>query len=186
MLVPQADGGILARLERGAGATLDQQSTLAATGAESTDAIDELAGNLVSRTGFDVDSALDELGIRFVVLTDPAGAEVGDAASAVRSRAAVSLDGNAAFSAVGDTRYGLLWSAVDDDGVRADPAPSGVVGPFGIAYTIGVLLVFLVALLLAVPTGLSLERARSGGAVAGIDDEPGEATGQFDDGNDDV
>ncbi|QHC67229.1 glycosyltransferase [Rathayibacter sp. VKM Ac-2759] len=186
VLVPQADGGILARLERGAGATLDQQSTLAATGAESTDAIDELAGNLVSRTGFDVDSALDELGIRFVVLTDPAGAEVGDAASAVRSRAAVSLDGNAAFSAVGDTRYGLLWSAVDDDGVRADPAPSGVVGPFGIAYTIGVLLVFLVALLLAVPTGLSLERARSGGAVAGIDDEPGEATGQFDDGNDDV
>ncbi|KQP97579.1 MULTISPECIES: glycosyltransferase family 2 protein [unclassified Rathayibacter] len=186
VLVPQADGGVLARLERGAGATLDQQSTLAATGAESTDAIDELAGNLVSRTGFDVASALDELGVRFVVLTVPSESQAGAEATAVRSRAAVSLDGNAAFSAVGDTRYGLLWSAVDDDGVRADAAPSGVVGPFGIAYTIAVLLVFLVAFLLAVPTGLSLERARSGGAVAGIDDEPGEATGQFDDGNDDV
>ncbi|MWV59564.1 glycosyltransferase family 2 protein [Rathayibacter sp. VKM Ac-2754] len=186
VLVPQADGGILARLERGAGATLDQQSTLAATGAESTDAIDELAGNLVSRTGLDVDSALDELGVRFVVLTEPTESQASGAASAVRSRAAVSLDANAAFSAVGDTRYGLLWSAVDDDGVRADPAPRGVVGPFGLAYTVGVLLVFLVAVLLAVPTGLSLERARSGAAVAGIDDEPGEATGQFDDGNDDV
>ena len=54
MLVPQSDGGILARLECGAGATLDQQSTLAATGTEQTDAIDELAGNLVSRTGYEV------------------------------------------------------------------------------------------------------------------------------------
>ena len=48
------------------------------------------------------------------------------------------------------------------------------------------LIVFLVAFLLAVPTGLSLERSRSGAAVAGIDDEPGEATGQFDDGTDDA
>ncbi|SMH33445.1 Glycosyltransferase, GT2 family [Rathayibacter oskolensis] len=185
VLVPQSDGGVLARLERGAGATLDQQSTLAATGAESTDEIDELAGNLVSRTGFDVGSALEDLGVRFVVLTDP-GAQAGAAASAVRSRAAVSLDGNAAFSAVGDTRYGLLWTAVDTDGDRVDAAPTGVVGPFGIAYTIAALIVFLVAFLLAVPTGLSLERARSGAPVAGIDDEPGEATGQFDDGTDDV
>lgn len=186
VLVPQSDGGILARLERGAGATLDQQSTLAATGAERTDAVDELAGNLVSRTGFDVESALEELGIRFVVLTEPTRAQEGDAASVVRARAAVSLDGNAAFSAVGDTRYGLLWSAVDTEGERVEAAPTGVVGPFGVAYTIAVLIVFLVALLLAVPTGLSLERARSGAAVAGIDDEPGEATGQFDDGTDDV
>ncbi|PPH13578.1 hypothetical protein C5C71_00220 [Rathayibacter sp. AY1C1] len=186
VLVPQADGGVLARLERGAGATLDQQSTLANTGAESTDAIDELAGNLVSRTGYDVPSALESLGVRFVVLTEPAGTQVGDAAAAVRARAAVSLDGNAAFSAVGDTRYGLLWTAVDTEGTRTEAAPSGVVGPFGIAYTIALLLIFVVALLLAVPTGLSLERGRSSGAVAGIDDEPGEATGQFDDGNDDV
>ncbi|MCJ1695060.1 glycosyltransferase family 2 protein [Rathayibacter caricis] len=186
VLVPQADGGILARLERGAGATLDQQSTLAATGAESTDEIDELAGNLVSRTGYDVASALDELGVRFVVLTEASSEDAGDAASAVRARAAVSLDGNAAFSAVGDTRYGLLWSAVDPEGGRAEAAPQDVVGPFGIAYTAGLLLILLVALLLAVPTGLSLERGRSGAPVAGIDDEPGEATGQFDDGTDDV
>ncbi|KZX21990.1 glycosyltransferase family 2 protein [Rathayibacter tanaceti] len=186
VLVPQADGGILARLERGAGATLDQQSTLANTGAERTDALDELAGNLVSRTGFDVPSALRELGVRFVVLTEPADSQVGDAAASVRARAAVALDGNAAFSAVGDTRYGLLWSAVDTEGTRTEAAPSGVVGPFGVAYTIALVLVFLVALLLAVPTGLSLERGRSGGPVAGMDDEPGEATGQFDDGNDDA
>lgn len=186
VLVPQADGGILARLERGAGATLDQQSTLVMTGAEPADAINELAGNLVSRTGLDVDSALKRLGVRFVVLTEPAGSQVGDVATAVRARAAVSLDGNAAFSAVGDTRYGLLWSAVDAESTTTEATPTDVVGPFGVAYTIALLLVFLVAVLLAVPTGMSLERARSGAAVAGIDDEPGEATGQFDDGNDDV
>lgn len=186
VLVPQADGGILARLERGAGATLDQQSTLVVTGAEPADAINELAGNLVSRTGFDIDSALKRLGVRFVVLTEPAGSQVGDVATAVRARAAVSLDGNAAFSAVGDTRYGLLWSAVNAESTTTEATPSDVVGPFGVAYTIALLLVFLVAVLLAVPTGMSLERARSGAAVAGIDDEPGEATGQFDDGNDDV
>lgn len=186
VLVPQSDGGVLARLERGAGATLDQQSTLAATGAERTDEVTELAGNLVSRTGFDVATELDELGVRFVVLTEPAGSAESDAAAAVRARAAVSLDGNPAFSAVGDTQYGLLWSAVDADAPRVEAAPSGVVGPFGIAYTIAALVVFLVAFLLAVPTGLSLERARSGAPVAGIDDEPGEATGQFDDGTDDV
>jgi len=186
VLVPQDDGGILARLERGAGATLDQQSTLAATGAERTDEIDELAGNLVSRSGYDVEGALDELGVRFVVLTDADDAQAGDAASAVQARAAVSLDGNPAFSAVGDTNYGLLWSAVDPDDQRVEAAPEDVVGPFGIAYTTALLLVFLVAVLLAVPTGMSLERARSGAAVAGMDDEPGEATGQFDDGTDDV
>ncbi|QHC63549.1 glycosyltransferase [Rathayibacter festucae] len=186
VLVPQSDGGILARLERGAGATLDQQSTLAATGTEQTDAIDELAGNLVSRTGYEVGTALQDLGVRFVVLAPPASADAGDAASAVSARAAVSLDGNAAFSAVGDTQYGLLWTAVDTEGTRIDAAPQGVVGPFGVAYTIALLIVFLVAFLLAVPTGLSLERSRSGAAVAGIDDEPGEATGQFDDGTDDA
>ncbi|QHC59462.1 glycosyltransferase family 2 protein [Rathayibacter sp. VKM Ac-2760] len=187
VLVPQADGGVLARLERGSGATLDQQSTLAATGTEQTDAIDELAGNLVSRTGYDVDGALQDLGVRFVVLTQPVSTEAGDAASAVRARAAVSLDANAAFSAVGDTQYGLLWTAVDTEGTRIDAAPpQGVVGPFGVTYTIALLIVFLAALLLAVPTGLSLERARSGAAVAGLDDEPGEATGQFDDGTDDA
>ncbi|MBF4463357.1 MULTISPECIES: glycosyltransferase family 2 protein [unclassified Rathayibacter] len=186
VLVPQADGGILARLERGSGATLDQQSTLVSTGAERNDSLDELAGNLVSRSGFDVASSIQELGVRFVVLAQPQGAQAGDAASAVRSRAAVSLDADPTFSAVGDTRYGLLWSAVDTSNTRSEAAPSGVIGPFGLAYTIGVLLIFLVALLLAVPTGLSLERGRSADAVAGIDDEPGEATGQFDDGNDDV
>ncbi|KKM47382.1 glycosyltransferase family 2 protein [Rathayibacter toxicus] len=185
VLVPQPDGGILARLERGAGATLDRQSTLVATGAEPMTGINELAGNLVSRSGYDVSSALDKLGVRFVVLTPVAGAQAGDAASAVRSRAAVSLDANPVFSAVGDTRYGLLWSTVSA-GRDTEPPPSGVVGPWGIAYTIILLFVFVVVFLLAVPTGLSLERARSSASVAGIDDEPAEATGQFDDGNDDA
>ncbi|NQX11145.1 glycosyltransferase family 2 protein [Microbacteriaceae bacterium VKM Ac-2855] len=187
VLTPQQDGGLLVNLVRGLGDTLDEQSTLVATGSRANSELDELAANLASQSGFDIAPELDRLGVRFVVLAPAASDELGgDAASAVRSRAAVSLDGNAVFAAVGDTQYGLLWRVADESSVAVVEPPSGVVGPFGGIYLLGLLVVFIVALLLAVPTGLSLERARSGAAVAGIDDEPGEATGQFDDGGDDV
>lgn len=186
VLTPQRDGGILVHLVRGTGDTLDEQSTLVATGDRANAELDVLAGNLASRTGMDVKSELDRLGIRFVVLAPAAGAADGDAAAQVRSRAAVALDGNATFSSAGDSPYGLLWRVTDDGAVAVVNPPSGVVGPFGALYLAGLLIVFIVTLLLAVPTGLSLERTRSGAAVAGIDDEPAEATGQFDDGGDDV
>ncbi|NQX27021.1 glycosyltransferase family 2 protein [Microbacteriaceae bacterium VKM Ac-2854] len=184
VLTPQVDGGILVNLVRGAGDTLDEQSTLVASGARSNTELDVLAGNLASRTGMDLKAELDALGVRFVVLAPTTEAD--GVAGEVRARAAVALDGNALFSSAGDSPYGLLWRVTDDSAVAVVEPPTGVVGPFGGLYLAGLLVVFLVTLLLAVPTGLSLERTRSGAAVAGIDDEPAEATGQFDDGGDDV
>jgi hypothetical protein len=74
-IVPQADGGILATVVRGAGVTMNDQSTLASTdrtlsGEEKKFAL--LAGNLVSRSGLDASAELEKFGIRFVLLR-PAG-----------------------------------------------------------------------------------------------------------------
>ncbi|TFD50817.1 glycosyltransferase family 2 protein [Cryobacterium frigoriphilum] len=78
-LTPQPDGGVLVTVLRGDGETLDNQSTLESTdrtlSAQQRDLAD-LAGNLVSRSGFDAGTALTELGVRFVVL-QPAGSAAG-------------------------------------------------------------------------------------------------------------
>jgi hypothetical protein len=111
-LTPQPDGGVLVTVLRGAGETLDKQSTLESTdrtlSAQQQDLAD-LAGNLVSRSGFDAGTALTELGVRFIVL-QPAGSAAGVAAvdgQVEASSAAVagaSVDDDAATSAaVSDT-----------------------------------------------------------------------------------
>src|SRR6185437_9270625 len=74
-ITPQPDGGIQAEVVRGAGETLDGQSTLSSTARSLTSDQREpatLAGNLASRSGFDAAGELKRLGIDFVLLTPPA------------------------------------------------------------------------------------------------------------------
>lgn len=151
-LEPTSDGGIRATVERGSGATLDVQSTLAATLDElvpATEAIASLAGNLVSRSGYDATAAVEELGLSFVLL-GPAGDDA--AAAAVERRARVALDANAEVAPVGETDFGTLWrfadAQADAPGARipAAPAEAGWI-------IAGQLVVLGAALLLSIPTG---------------------------------
>ncbi|WP_309619405.1 glycosyltransferase, partial [Salinibacterium sp.] len=70
-LTAQPGGGIATTLHRGLGTTLDEQSTLAGTDT-ALSAVDKriatLAGNLASRSGFDIAGELDDLQIAFVLL----------------------------------------------------------------------------------------------------------------------
>ncbi|GAA2040637.1 hypothetical protein GCM10009819_27750 [Agromyces tropicus] len=149
---PTADGGLRATIERGSGATLDEQSTLASTRRELTPTTEEiatLAGNLVSRSGFDAAPAVDDLGLSFVLLGP--GSEDGRAA-AVEARARAALDGNPQVAAIGETDFGPLWRFTDAEadapGARL-PEP----GPIAGWIVAGQLLVVGAALLLSIPTG---------------------------------
>lgn len=151
-LEPTSDGGIRATVERGSGATLDVQSTLAATRNElspTTEAVASLAGNLVSRSGYDATAAVEELGLSFVLL-GPAGDDA--AAVAVERRARVALDANAEVAPVGETDFGALWRFAD---ARADAPGAQVPEPPAEAGWIiaGQLVVLGAALLLSIPTG---------------------------------
>lgn len=162
-LTPDADGSLRATLERGRGATLDQQSTLADT-AEALSAADEqlaeIAGNLASRSGFDPDAAIREFGVSFVLLDAPSDdAERGAVATAERARAA--LDGNAALVAVGETDFGVLWRFVDAQAdAPAAQIPEGAGGWQAVLITVIQLVVLGAVLLLSIPTGAGRERDR--------------------------
>jgi GT2 family glycosyltransferase len=163
---PLDDGGIRATLERGTGATLDAQSTLAQTDEELTQAEEELAtlaGNLASRSGFDADAAISEFGVSFVLLQPPGSALVDDReALAAGERARVALDENPALVAVGETDFGTLWrfvAAEADAPAAAIPEDAGA--PWALWITIGQLLVVGSALLLSIPTGAGREPDRT-------------------------
>jgi GT2 family glycosyltransferase len=165
VLTPQPDGALAAVVERGAGDTLDDQSTLAAT-TRSLDAsrrsILTLAGNLASRSGLDTSSTLDSARIGFVLL----GPASGTNADAVRLRAENALNGEHSMTPVGTTPVGLLWKydALPQTGL-ATAHPSGqpvrdwVLGGLG--------LVFLITLLLAVP----IRGGRRRTSIATVTDE---------------
>lgn len=158
-LEPTPDGGIRSTVERGSGTTLDAQSTLAATRdalTPTTDAIASLAGNLVSRSGYDATPAVDDLGLSFVLL-GPAGDDAG--ALAVERRARVALDANAEVVGVGETDFGTLWRFAD---ARADAPGAQIPPPSPEAGWIvaGQLVVLGAALLLSIPTGSGREPDR--------------------------
>ncbi|WP_157155363.1 glycosyltransferase [Diaminobutyricimonas sp. LJ205] len=156
VLRPTPDGGFAAEIQRGAGTTLDEQWTVAATSTEITEAerqVAELAANLVRPSGYDPVPALTELGIGFIVLGD---AEPGAAAQA-RRLAAQTLDSNSTFVAVGETTTGMLWRYPGLEPTpleRVEPAPWQ-------PWVIGIqLAVFALTLLLAMPTGRRHRRSR--------------------------
>ncbi|MFD6054827.1 glycosyltransferase family 2 protein [Agromyces sp. NPDC060279] len=159
-LVPQADGGLRATLEHGAGATLDEQSTFAQTRVTMDAgelALAAIAGNLASRGGFDADRAIEEFGISYVLLGQAdADAPRAETQTADRSRAA--LDANAALVPVGETDFGILWRFAD-----AEPdAPAAQIPPHAGAPLAGwiatvQLIVFGAVLLLSIPAGVGRE-----------------------------
>ncbi|MGR2753247.1 glycosyltransferase family 2 protein [Agromyces arachidis] len=158
-LEPTSDGGIRATVERGSGTTLDAQSTLAATRTELTpvsESVASLAGNLVSRSGYDATAAVEELGLSFV-LVGPAGGDA--AADAVERRARIALDANPEVAPAGQTDFGTLWRFAD---ARADAPGAQVPEPPPAAGWIiaGQLLVIGAALLLSIPTGSGREPDR--------------------------
>ena len=103
-----------------------------------------LAGNLASRSGFDVAAELDRLHVAFVLL-----APGGDALDPTRQRIVDALDGNRILTPI---TTGALWSY---DGLGRGEAPTG---PAPLATTSGAIviagqaLVLFLAVLLAVPT----------------------------------
>ncbi|WP_158862789.1 glycosyltransferase [Leifsonia sp. AG29] len=180
-ITPQPDGGISALVVRGAGATLDQQSTLSSTQRGLTSQQKELAtvaGNLASRSGYDASARLKELGIDFVLLAPPApvradavpaspaapasatAAEDAARAEATRTRAAVALDANPILTGVGSTGDGQLWAF--DRGTAAVPTAAAIPADAGGIARLIVLLVqaivFGATLLLAIPTTRSADR----------------------------
>ncbi|NQW86483.1 MULTISPECIES: glycosyltransferase family 2 protein [unclassified Frigoribacterium] len=159
VLTPQSDGSLAVSLEHGQGATLDDQSTLDSTAPRLTSVNEDLtvlAGNLVSRSGFDPTDDLRRLGVGFVLLT--ATDDDGDA-DRLGQRAGEALDADADFLPVGDTSNGLLWRYVEaQDEREARPAA----GPLRPIVLISWGLVFGSALLLAIPTSPRRRRSRAG------------------------
>ncbi|WP_353809272.1 glycosyltransferase family 2 protein [Agromyces sp. SYSU T00194] len=161
-LVPQEGGGLRAVLEHGAGTTLNDQSTLAAT-AEDLDpdqlALAELAGNLASRTGYDTTAGLDRFGIRFVLLAPPAIEAT--RAQTTAERAEIALDDNAALVPVGDTDFGRLYRYdAAEAGAPATAVPADAGGWWAVWVDVVQLVVVLGTLLLAIPVGAGRERGR--------------------------
>ncbi|MFN4003063.1 MAG: glycosyltransferase family 2 protein, partial [Microcella sp.] len=169
IVLTPVEGGLAARVERGAGSTLIEQRTFAATGvlvasetpAESA-ALAQLVGNLAAPSGRDVAADLDALDARFVLL-EPSGDDV--AASAVDGIVAA-LDGNAVLAPVGDADAGRLWRVVPDDTGAAPVAARPVAST---AVLTAQLVILGLTLLLAVPTSLRPRRARTD---AHADDSP--------------
>lgn len=150
-LTAQPDGGAAIALHRGQGTSLDEQSTLAATQTTVSDAgtrLAILAGNLASRSGFDIPEELDDLQIGFVLLTrsDDPGAAAGE------RRITEALDGNRDLTPIGETASGTLWyyPGLAEGAAPSGPGPLGT--PLGIGIVAGQAAVFLVTLLLAIPT----------------------------------
>ncbi|MCU1437169.1 MAG: hypothetical protein JWP66_256 [Naasia sp.] len=153
VLDAQTGPGLAASLQRGAGVRLDQQSTLysAASADRAIGGITELAANLASRSGYDPLSTIEQQRIGFVLLQPAAPGTRG-----MHDRAAAALDGNPLFTPVTETDAGRLWRYTGLDAGLPFAAPTGpdALGtPLG-AGMLGVqLLVLILTLLLALPTG---------------------------------
>lgn len=165
LIRPTGEGAIAAELQRGRGATLDDQSTLdlTATGfSESDDRIATLAGNLVSRSGYELAAELDALAIEFIVLEQSAT----DAAATVFTRAREALDGTPVLTPVGETPNGLLWRTVADSSSAAPTGPGNAATGYGLAVLAVQGVVVLLTVLLAVPTTRRRKRVTQSGAAA--------------------
>ncbi|GGF14302.1 glycosyltransferase family 2 protein [Subtercola lobariae] len=158
VLNPQADGGLAASIVHGMGATLETQSTLAATTSTvSPEAqnVAELVGNLASRSGTDASVQLAQLGVEFVVLTPPTGGAATPDAQAVLARSKTAFDSNSSLTSIGETFAGELWQITGTPGFSALPAisPTNTGTPIGVLILIIQAVIFGLALLLALPAG---------------------------------
>ncbi|MCJ1713344.1 glycosyltransferase family 2 protein [Curtobacterium sp. VKM Ac-2922] len=156
---PQSDGSLAVSLERGQGSTLDDQSTLDATAlslSPSGSRLATLAGNLASRSGYDPEPALRELGISFVLLDDASDDAL---AQQVHDRAAGAIGQDARFTSIGDTTNGQLFHY--DGTVDRTGGGSSASKATHALYLVVLGVVFGAAALLAVPTAPRRRRATS-------------------------
>ncbi|RLP76006.1 glycosyltransferase family 2 protein [Mycetocola tolaasinivorans] len=163
LIRPEGADSISATLIRGGGTSLDSRSTRANTRTtltEDDNRVADLAGNLISASGLDVAKTLTDLRVRFVLLAPASpGLNPGDAAGAEQTlnRAIAALETEGALGRVGPTDQGILWR-FDGEIPPAAPAPTTWATP-----VVGLLtgIVFVVALLLAVPTAASRRLAEA-------------------------
>ena len=178
---PLGDGSVAGGVVRGAGPTLDEQSTLLQgaqepTPAERTEA--DLIGRLSTEQSGPVGEDLRDLGVAFILLSD-SGDSAQAAATEARFRAA--LDARDELEAAGQTDRGVLWRVVGAQlgSGPADPAPV----PDGVAAGIWVATgaALLIALWIALPTTPVRDRPpraarrRRGASAAGAVDASGAA-----------
>ena len=152
MLTPQSDGSLAAEVERGAGTTLDGESTLWSTRRDldgATRGIARLAGNLASQSGADVAGELQAQQLEFVVVPPSSPADPAPQ-QALAQRAAESLDGNPALQAVGSTSVGSLWRFTD---LTVEPPSATGRTPLGTGMLVAQGVIIALALLLGIPTG---------------------------------
>ncbi|MDJ0336541.1 glycosyltransferase family 2 protein [Salinibacterium sp. G-O1] len=150
-ITAQPGGGVATTLHRGLGTTLDEQSTLASTDnslSETDDRLATLAGNLASRSGFDIAGELDSLQIAFVLVPNVTD----DSAASTRQRVADALDGNRLLTPIGSTANGFLWNYGDLAEGEAPTGPGPLGTQLGVWIIIGQAVVFGLTLLLAIPT----------------------------------
>jgi GT2 family glycosyltransferase len=156
---PQDDGSLAVSLERGQGSTLDDQTTLDSTAltlSRSGAQLATLAGNLASRSGYDPEPALRQLGVSFVLLDD---ASDDTAAQDVHDRAAGAIGQNALFTSIGETTSGQLFHYEGD--VDRPSTGSAAAHATHVLYLVVLGVVFGAAALLAVPTAPRRRRATS-------------------------
>lgn len=156
VLTPQNGTHLQAVVVRGTGQTLNTQSTLASTSRSLSahqQQLATLAGNLVSRSGFDASPALTQFGIDFVLLAGPTSDDP------LQIRARTALDANALFTPIGTTGAGQLWirtqTATATSASPMAPPPQSRWWPL-----VGLLqgVVFAITLLMALPTRRSADR----------------------------
>jgi hypothetical protein len=167
VLTPQADSGVAAQVVWGASETIGGQTTLLSARTEPTaqDAeLARLAADLVTPSSEDVVAQLGESGIGFILLA-PATPPETDAARTVRLSAMTALGQRETLVVVGDTAKGELWRVVDE--VAERPGEPASVSTIAWWIAAAQLVVFGIALLLAVPTGASLRQARRTPRIVG-------------------
>lgn len=179
ILTAQPNGGLAATLERNLGATLNNSSTALSTATNVDSGGRELAtvvANLSSLSGNDSRRALTDLGIGSVLLTPAAfapGSSVTTQATEMTARAMVALDANPSLESVGKTDFGLLWRfATPDTEHSAGLTPASATQPWRAIILAGQLLVLLLTLLLAIPTGIPQADIRPRRNLAGLNSEP--------------
>jgi GT2 family glycosyltransferase len=167
VLTPQPDGGLGATLVRGKGITLEATSTFVTTGAglaAEEKMLAETVSNLASVSGADSAQELQGLGVGFILLTSSLQ-EVGENATPqaqfMSARVKATLDANAGVEIVGKTDAGLLWRYPGYDAAAVVAVPSAMpIEPWRVLIASVQLLIFVLTLLLAIPTGSVMPDAR--------------------------
>lgn len=157
VITPQSDGGLLARVVSGTGATLDDQSTGSQTTgvSDSTSELASLVANLASPSGSESSARLSALGVEFVLLSPEAAGQTSSLSETAALRSTSALDGNASLTKVGNTFAGTLWQISATPGAASLPVPepTNVGTPTGVIILTVQAVVFLLMLLLALPAG---------------------------------